>query len=151
MANSTSQTIKKAAAKKPKKDFYAIYIVIVIVIVLVVSLALYMYAHSKTKMESHQNYQPLPSLIIDTNGQVVRLQITIQVNEKDRDWLEKNKNTINEIFIATGNDIDPASFRTNEGREAAQIRFRDDINQQMKVDKVKAILYNDMVIQEKVE
>jgi flagellar basal body-associated protein FliL len=147
MAKSPQPALNKSPPANVKKDYYATYVVVVVVILLACSLAIYFFTHSQSKTEKKQNYQALPQLIVDNNGQVVRLQVTVQVSEKDRDWLEKNKNAVNDIFQQTGSEINPADFRTEQGREAAQTKFKDAINNQLHVDKVKAVLYTDMLVQ----
>jgi len=147
MAKSPSLAVKKSSAKVVKKDNYARYVAIVIVTMLAFFLALYAYTHAKEKIKNIENYQVLPQVVIQSEEQVVRLQMTIQVNENDQEWLKKNKTTINEIFKNTVNEIDPLTFRSNAGRIAVQEKLRDEINRQMTVSKVVDVLYTDMVIQ----
>ena len=149
MAKSPTLAVKKTPSKAVKKDNYARYVAIMIVTLLAFFLALYAYTHSKEKIKNIDNYQALPQVVIQSNEQVVRLQMTIQVNENDQDWLKKNKSTINEIFKNTVNEIDPLTFRSNAGRVAVQEKLRDEINRQMAVRKVVDVLYSDMVIQTK--
>jgi flagellar basal body-associated protein FliL len=90
-------------------------------------------------------------MVYENDGQVVQLQVNIQVNEKDKEWLEKNSSSINEIFVKTVQKIDPETFRSEEGSEAVLVQLKDAINTQLNTSKVEAVLYKDMVIQHKVE
>jgi flagellar basal body-associated protein FliL len=87
----------------------------------------------------------------ESNGQVVQLQVNIQVGDKDKEWLEKNHSEIDEIFKKSVQEIDPDLFRSKKGNEDVLKKLKDDINSKMNVNKVEAVLYKDMLIQHQVE
>lgn len=149
MATATIPTTKKKSTKPVKKDKFAVYVGFVIVALLGLFLTLYLHNRAEEKIKNTENYTALPQVTIQSDEQVVRLQMTIQVDAKDHDWLEKNKKTINEIFRNTVNDIDPQTFRTDAGRVAIQTKLTETINKQMNVNKVIDVLYSDMLIQTK--
>jgi flagellar basal body-associated protein FliL len=151
MATATIPTAKKSSTKPVKKDRFAVYVAFVIVALVGLFLTLYLHNRIQEKIKNTENYTALPQLTIQSDEQVVRLQMTIQVDAKDHDWLEKNKKTINEIFRNTVNEIDPETFRSNAGRVAIQKKLTETINRQMNVNKIIDVLYSDMLIQTKDE
>ena len=125
-------------------------VALVVIVLLVGGLALYFFTHTASeKTAVKENYLALPQLIVDNEGQVVRLSVSVQVDEKDKDWLAQKKNAIDQIFRKTVNGLDPQNFRSGGGREAVQEEIRDQINTQLHVDKIRGILYTDLVLQTK--
>lgn len=125
------------------------YVALATIALLAAFLGFYFYTHSPTNIDSNQKYMALPMLSIESDSEVVNLQVALQVEDKDRSWLEDHKKTINEIFSTGAREIDPENFSSNDGREAVQKQLRDDINRQLKVDKIKAVLYAGLVVQHK--
>ena len=152
-------TKSPAAAQKPalkktepaKKDNYAVHVVLFTVTLLVFSLWLYFFLHSKTATGSKQEYQELPQIIMQSDVDVVRMKVTLEVGEDDQEWLKKNQAAISAIAERTANAIDPETFRTAAGRVAAQEKLRNEINKQMGVNKIKDVLYNDLLIQSRAD
>lgn len=142
---------KKTGGKPEKKDNFSELLVVATVSVLTLSAVGYFYLHAAPRYESKQNYQVLPQLVYENEGQVMQLQVNIQVNEKDRNWLEKNSGAVNGIFVKTVQQIDPETFRTKEGSEAVLVQLKNSINMQLNTSKVEAVLYKDMVIQHQVD
>jgi flagellar basal body-associated protein FliL len=151
MAKSAQLAAKKPPPAGAKKDTFAVFIALIAVTLLIVCLAIYFFLHSQPTYDAKQDYLALPQFTFEGDGQVVQLKMTIQVSEKDKEWADKNNFAINEIFKKVVQDNDPAIFRTKEGSEAVQKKIKNEINHQMKVDKVKAVLYSDILIQYKVE
>lgn len=151
MAKAQVKPVKKPASGSDGMDKYALHVAIFTVLVLVASLGLYFFTHSKTKIEKKENYMALPQLIYSSESETVRMQIALQVNDKDQEWLKKNKSAINEIYKITMEAIDPSTLRSAEGRVAVQEKLRDEINSKLKVDKIEAVLYNDLLVQIKEE
>lgn len=144
-----SETRKSAANPPVKKDKFALHVALATITLLAAFLAFYFYTHSPTNIDSNQKYMALPMLAIESDSEVVNLQVAIQVEDKDRSWLEDHKKTINEIFSTSAREIDPENFSSNNGREAVQKKLRDDLNSQLKVDRIKAVLYSGLVVQHK--
>jgi len=151
MAKAAPKPEKKSAKNADKTDKFALYVAVFVVLVLVAGLGVYFFTHTKTKIENKQNYVALPQLAYTDSGQTVRMQVMVQVAEKDQEWLKKNRLALNEIFKITIEDIDPVTFRTNEGRVAVQEKLKEEFNSKMHTDKVEAVLYNDLLIQNEVE
>jgi flagellar basal body-associated protein FliL len=151
MATTQPRGAKKAPPIAKKKNSYDLYIALFAVALLVFFLALYFLTRSHHKTEPKQNYQTLPQFVIDADGQAVRLQVIIQVSDNDSEWIDKNKQEIDLIFQKTVKEIDPGNFRSKAGLEAIQEKLKDAINVQMKVNKIEAVLYTDVIVQSKDE
>ncbi len=150
------KTTPAAKGKKAKStgDNTAIYIAIGAVLAVAGAMAVYFFTHTQqanSKKVDKQDYVQMPQVIIESDAQVARLQVTIQVAEKDHEWLEKNKGAISEIVQLASKEIEPAKFRNNEGREEVLDYLRDTINSKMGVDKVRGVLYSDMLVEERVD
>lgn len=139
----------KAGAKKKNK--YELTIAIIAIALLAFFLALYFLTHTSQKTVAKQSYQTLPQYVIDAKDQAVRLQVILQTSDNDSDWLQKNSQQINLIFQQSVKDIDPTNFRSGAGLKAIQEQLKDDINSQMKVNKIQAVLYTDVIVQFKDE
>jgi len=73
--------------------------------------------------------------------------VTIQVDLDDQEWLEQNKKVIQQIFQIVVSRVNPLDLRTPEGFQAMQLELKDEINSQMKVDKVQAVLLTELMMQ----
>lgn len=137
------------AVKEENK--YGIIVAGIVVLVLFGGLALYFFTHNQSAPSPvKENYLALPQLIVDNSGQVVRLSVSIQVDAEDTGWMVGHKKEINEIFRKTVNGLDPQNFRSGPGRLAVQEEVRDQLNEQLQVSKIKAVLYYNLVMQEKI-
>jgi flagellar basal body-associated protein FliL len=153
-AGKTGKPSTGGKKSKAKSDNTPIYIAIGSVVLVAGAMAAYFFTHTqqeKTKKVDKQDYVQLPQVIIESNEQVARLQVTVQVSEKDHDWLEANKRTIGEIVQIASKEIEPSKFRSAEGRVAVLDYLKDAINSKMKVDKVRGVLYADMLVEDRVD
>ena len=140
---------KKAVKKSDNMDKYALYVSISVVVLLIGSLSVYFFTHTKTPYVKKEDYLALPQLSHEDNGQVVRMQLTLQVADKDQEWLKKNKATIIEIYRIAIKQIDPDTFRSVKGRVAVQQVLKEEFNTKMNTDKIQEVLYNDLLVQNK--
>lgn len=141
------------ARKNKSRDYFALLTSIGAVIVVAGAMAFYFFTHDKVtkKTEHKQNYVQMPQVIVESDTQVARLQFTIQVAEEDHDWLEKNKQAIGGMVQLFSKEIDPAKFRTDAGRQEVLTLLRDDLNSQLHSDKIRGVLYADMLVEERVD
>lgn len=151
-----SKSTPAAKGKKGKSadDNTAIYIALGAVVLVASAMAVYFFTHTQqpnAKKVDKQDYVQMPQVIIESDAQVARLQVTIQVAEKDHEWLEKNKAAINEIVQLASKEIEPAKFRNGQGRAEVLDYLREQINSKMGVDKVRGVLYSDMLVEERVD
>ncbi|WP_394779860.1 flagellar basal body-associated protein FliL [Undibacterium sp.] len=142
-------TVRKIPAKvSRRKDNFAQYAAAIALIgTLLFAGGIYSYVQRDPANEAALSYSALPVAVINVDGQVARLQVTIQVDAEDQEWLEQNKKVIQEIFQIVVSKTNPLDLRTPEGFEAMQAQLKDEINSQMKVDKVQAVLLTELMMQ----
>lgn len=134
-----------------KKDRLTLYIaVFALVGMIVMSYAIYLYTKSPYN-SSGLSYVALPQIIINMDGNVARLQVSVQIDMADADWLKQHKNEVNDIFRRTISARDPDQLRTQEGFAEAQQALKQELNAQMASEKIQAVLLTELLIQSKDE
>jgi len=157
MANSPATAVRPAAKPAVKKtasagkDNYAAYAAVLAVVLLIFSLGLYFLLHSKTDVGNRQQYEDLPQVIVQSDSDLVRMKLTLEIGEDDQDWLKKNRAAIILIVDQATIDVDPATFRSPAGCVGMQKKLRDAINKQLGADKIREVLYRDLLVQSKAE
>jgi flagellar basal body-associated protein FliL len=133
-----------------KRDKFVPFLVAFAILALIgIGIGIYLYWHSTTQKEISESYFTLPEKVVDSETQMVRIKVAIQVESKDRGWVQKNNAKINQIFSESIQNVDSNDFHNRAGCEAIQEKIKDDINQQMQVDKIQAVLYQDLLTQAK--
>jgi len=90
-----------------KRDKFIPFLVAFAVLSLIgVGIAIYLYWHKAEKKELPESYLALPEMVIDSDTQVVRLKVAVQVDAKDHEWAQKNNLKINQIFKESIQNID---------------------------------------------
>jgi flagellar basal body-associated protein FliL len=108
---------------------------------------IYSYTQMDPKNEAALSYFALPQAVVNVDGQVARMQVTIQVDAEDQPWLEENKQVIGQIFQIVVARVNPTDLRTPQGFAAMQDELKKEINAQMKVNKVQAVLLTELMTQ----
>ncbi|MFZ6646756.1 flagellar basal body-associated FliL family protein [Undibacterium sp. TJN25] len=142
-------TVRRTPAKAlRRKDKFAQYAAAIALLgTLLFAGGIYSYVQRDPTNDAALSYSALPAAVINVDGQVARLQVTIQVDAEDQEWLEQNKKVIQEIFQIVVSRTNPLDLRTPEGFKAMQAQLKDEINSQMKVDKVQAVLLTELMMQ----
>ena len=139
-----------SASAPAKRDRFVPLMVAIAVLGLVgIGVAIYFYFHTAATKEVSESYLTLPEMIIDSDTQLVRIKVAVEVNATDHEWLQKNNVKINQIFKESIQNVDTDDFRNRAGCEAIQIQLKDDFNKQLNVDKIQAVLYQDLLMQSK--
>ncbi|MFZ4529259.1 MAG: flagellar basal body-associated FliL family protein [Undibacterium curvum] len=129
-----------------QRDNFAFYAAIVALLSFLVIFGVVFY----TKFSNNENkpsYLALPQTVVNMDGQVIRMQVNIQVKNADRDWLAKNKQALTEMFPITMTTIEPDDLKTEEGLERIREQMRVDLNQRLATDKVQSVLLNELLTQ----
>ncbi|MES2071766.1 MAG: flagellar basal body-associated FliL family protein [Pseudomonadota bacterium] len=143
-----SQVRKTSVSTFRRKDKFAQYVASFALIgTLIFAVGIYSYVQMAPKNEAALSYFALPQAVVNVDGQVARMQATIQVDVEDEEWLQENKKVIHEIFQIVVSRSNPLDLRTPAGFEAMQKELKDEINTQMKVDKVQAVLLTELMMQ----
>jgi flagellar basal body-associated protein FliL len=99
------------------------------------------------KDETTPSYLALPKTVVNVDGQVIRLQVTIQVQNKNRDWLATNKKALSDIFPIVVAKINPEDLHSEDGFERVREMLRSELNQSLATDKIDSVLINELLMQ----
>lgn len=133
--------------KTQKKDNFALYAAIIALCSFVVIFSAIFYIKVIAKDETTPSYLALPKTVVNVDGQVIRLQVTIQVQNKNRDWLATNKKALSDIFPIVVAKINPEDLHSEEGFERVREMLRSELNQSLATDKIDSVLINELLMQ----
>lgn len=136
--------VKQAA---PPKDNFARYAAIFALIGFAFLFAGVLYVKTTATEKLGQAYVILPKVVANVNGQVVRMQVTIQVEREDERWLLENQKVLKEIFQIEAASINAEDLHTEEGMAAIQERFKSAMNKSLRVDKIQSVLLTELLTQ----
>jgi flagellar basal body-associated protein FliL len=120
---------------------------IVLFTVILASIAAYLFIQ-KPSYVPELHYAELPEMIINVGGHVAKLKMTVQAGKDDDKWLLENKNEINNIFQKKVASMNPESLRNAKGMAAAQLALKRQINTDLKTDKVQAVWFTELLLQQ---
>ncbi len=133
-----------------KKDNFAQYAASVILLAFIgITVAIYTYVNRAPTNDIAISYAALPEAVVNIDGQVTRMQVTIQVDNEDLDWLQENKKNLNDIFQVAVSTTEPDALRTPEGFTTMQNNLKKRFNTELKTDKVQAVLLTELLLQDK--
>lgn len=144
----TRSVEKKRTQVVRKQDRFALYVAGIVLLGLIgISFGIY-----EIKFANHNSaglsYIELPQNVINVDGLVARMQATIQVDTGDAGWLQDNKAQLDGSFKKAAVALDLEALRNPENIPAAQLELQKRINQELKTDKVQAVLLTEFLIQE---
>ncbi|MFZ6676194.1 flagellar basal body-associated FliL family protein [Undibacterium sp. Xuan67W] len=146
--NYSRSSIKKSAVKK--KDYFSQYAAAIILCIFIVSSVLvYLHMQRPPANTADLSYMALPQAVVNIDGQVTRVQVTIQVDTDDQDWLIENKKVLNEFFQIALAKVNADDLRTPEGFATMQQDLKKELNQAMHTDKIQAVLLTELLLQDK--
>ncbi len=137
------QDLKKAAS-----DRFALYAAaIVLAFFGVVTLFIY-WSRSPGHNDANLSYVELKQSLVNDQGMIARLAVTIQVNNDDGDWLDDNQAALNEQFKKELSLVDIETLRSKEGLLEFQAELRRKFNLVFKTDKVQAVMVTEILLQD---
>ncbi|MBC3936085.1 flagellar basal body-associated FliL family protein [Undibacterium sp. CY7W] len=140
------EQLERERQKAAKADNFAFYAAIVALLSFVAIFSVIFYAKFSNN-ENKPSYLALPQTVVNLDGQVIRMQVNIQVANADREWLAKHKQELTEMFPITMTTIAPEDLKTEEGLERIREQMRTDLNQRLATDKVQSVLLNELLTQ----
>ncbi len=141
-------TSKKTTGKKESNtDRFGFYAAIIVLFGLAILLAIFFYIRSVNSNAAGLAYYVLPQQVVNLNGQVIRMQVTIQVRTEDSDWLYENKKQLTDMFPIEFAKIDPNDLHSEEGFETVRAQFKDGLNKALRTDKIESVLINELLMQ----
>ena len=73
--------------------------------------------------------------------------MTIQVSQKDKDWLNSHKKSLTELFPIVITKINPADLHSEQGFDRVREQLRQELNQGSGSDKIESVLINELLTQ----
>ena len=134
-------------SKKVGSDKFAIYAAIVVLLVFGIA-AFFIYVGRNSRNDAELSYLELKQTIVNDQGLVGRLMVTIQVNEGNEGWLEQNKPALDRQFQKELTLIDLETLRSKEGIEELQSELQRKFNQVLKTDKIEAVMVTEVLLQD---
>ncbi|CAN5841494.1 hypothetical protein BH11PSE12_BH11PSE12_01580 [soil metagenome] len=139
---------KKSLAVVKSPDRFNLYVVLVVIVSMIVaSFGIYLYTRTP-RNAAGLSYVALPQIIINLDGQVARLQVTVQIDAEDTEWLSDNKKEINDIFNRAIVRMNPDELRSKEGFAAVQVALREQLNTDLRSEKIQAVLLTELLVQD---
>jgi len=146
-----SAPVKKnpVAEKDEISDKFALRAALLALISLIVILTSTFVYKKVLRDDNLPGYVVLPQGVANIDGQIIRMQITIQVKDADKEWLIENKRILSDLFQIELAKLDLKELRTEQELEEARLRMRDNLNAAMATDKIEAVLINEFLSQNK--
>ena len=91
-------------------------------------------------------YLTLPETVVNVEDNVVRIKITIQVERKDREWLNSNKVLLMQLLPIVMTRIDPDDLHSEEGFDLVREKLRVELNRETKSDKIQSVLLDQLLM-----
>ncbi|MBC3871537.1 flagellar basal body-associated FliL family protein [Undibacterium oligocarboniphilum] len=139
---------KKTAGKNSKiSDRITLYAAVIALCGFLIIFGSIFYFKVLGSDETVPSYLVLPRAVIHPDGQVVRIQLTLQVESKDREWLGSNKKALSDILPIVLMNVDPEDLHSEKGFEHLREQLRQEFNQRMGTNKINAVLVNELLSQ----
>ncbi|MFZ6746543.1 flagellar basal body-associated FliL family protein [Undibacterium sp. JH2W] len=139
---------RKAVKKKDiGNDRFGVYAAVIVLVGFSILLAIFFYIRSVNSNAAGLSYFVLPQQVANLNGQVVRMQVTIQVRTADSDWLFENKKLLTNLFQIEFAKIDPDDLHSEEGFDTVRAQLKSGLNQALQTDKIESVLINELLMQ----
>ncbi|MDP1979630.1 flagellar basal body-associated protein FliL [Undibacterium sp.] len=143
----TAALEKKSGKKSATSDRFGVYAALIVMLGFAILLAIFFYMRSVTANAAGLSYFELPQQVANLNGQVVRMQVTIQVRTEDKEWLFENKKVLSNVFQIEFAKIDPDDLHSEEGFDTVRAQLKSGLNQALKSDKIESVLINELLMQ----
>lgn len=139
-------TVKKVKAAQSEDRFTLYAATFVLITLIAITFSVYVF-RDKNENAAGLSYIELMQNLINDEGMVARMKVSIQVNSSDAEWLQLNKQGLNDVFSKEASTLDIESLRTPEGFNEAQETMRKRLNTALKTDKIQAVLLTELLLQ----
>jgi hypothetical protein len=143
VAKTDKQTINKIGS-----DRFALYAAAVVLLFFgIVTLFIY-WSRAPNRNDANLSYVELKQTLVNDQGMIARLAVTVQVNNDDGGWLEDNQAALNEQFKKELSLVEIGTLRSKEGMEEFQSELKRKFNLVFKTDKVQAVMVTEILLQD---
>ncbi|MBR7799185.1 flagellar basal body-associated FliL family protein [Undibacterium fentianense] len=133
---------------KTSSDRFAIYAAVVVLVFFGIVTYFIYQSRMPGKNDAELSYVELKQTIVNDQGMVARLAVTVQVNNGDEGWLSDNEEQLNAQFKKELTSIDLSSLRTKEGFVELQDELKRRFNLVFKTDKIQAVMVTEILLQD---
>lgn len=135
-------------AAKSGQDRFALYAAVIVFVILGIA-TFFIYQHRlANRNAANLTYVELKQSIVNDQGAVARLAVTVQVNLGDEDWLKENEASMNVLFRKELTVVDIDTLRNKEGIVEFQEELKRKINFLHKTDKVQSVMFTELLLQD---
>lgn len=133
--------------KAAEPDHFGRYAALIILCGFAILLAIFFYFRTIHGNAAGLAYIELPQQVAYVDGQVVRMKVTIQVREEDKDWLFENKKTLATYYQIELAKVNPDDLHSEAGFELVRAQLKEGLNKGLQTDKVESVLINELLMQ----
>ncbi|MFZ6689237.1 flagellar basal body-associated FliL family protein [Undibacterium sp. SXout11W] len=143
-----TKSLKKTnnSKKKNGNDNFAFYAAIFALCGFFVVFVAIFYVKVIANESDTPTYLTLPETVVNIEENVIRIKVTIQVERKDRDWLNNNKMMLMQLLPIAVIKIDPDDLHSEEGFDLVREKLRVELNKEMKTDKIQSVLLDQLLM-----
>lgn len=148
LSQSSGKAYKHDKSAKSGQDRFAIYAAVIVFLILGIA-TYFVYQHRLANQNpADVTYIELKQSIVNDQGAVARLAVTVQVKLGDEDWLRENEASMNVLFRKELTVFDVNILRDKEGILEFQEELKRKINFQLKTDKVQNVMFTELLLQD---
>lgn len=148
LSQSSGKAYRHDKAAKSGQDRFAIYAAIVVFLILGIATFFIYQNRMSNRNAANLTYIELKQSIVNDQGAVARLAVTVQVNIGDEEWLKENEASMNVLFRKELTVFDIATLREKEGILEFQEELKRKINFQYRTDKVQSVMFTELLLQD---
>lgn len=141
----------KTSQKQEKNDRFTLYAAVIALLGLALIVGALFYFKVLGSDENRIAYLTLPETVTNLPGQTIRIQVTLQVEQKDKDWLNEHKKILGELFPIVIAKINPDDLHSEQGFQNVQTLLRKELNQGTESDKIQTVLINELLTQTRLD
>ena len=146
-AGSQKSTLSNKKKDSTKNDKFAFYAAVIALCGFLVVFAVIFYIRVIDDKGDTPSYLTLPEAVVNLDGQVMRIKVTVQVQRADREWLASHKADLIQLFPIVVTKINPDDLHTEQGFDQVRETLRSDLNHEMNTDKIQSILMDQLLTQ----
>lgn len=151
LSQSSGKAYRHDKATKFGKDRFAIYAAVVVFVAMGIA-GYFIYQHRMATMNTaNLSYAELKQSLVNDQGAVARVAMTVQVKQEDDDWLKEHEAAMNVLFRKELTVVDINTLRDKEGILEFQEELKRKINFEYKTDKVQSVMFTELLLQDQQE
>ncbi len=148
LSQASGKAYRHDKSAKSGQDRFAIYAAFVVFVIIGIA-AFVLYKHRmETLNTANLTYVELKQSIVNDQGAVARVAVTVQVNAEDEGWLKDNEASMNVLFRKELTVVDVNTLREKAGIVEFQDELKRKINFQHKTDKVQSVMFTELLLQD---